>query len=115
MGTEREISGAKGTVGNKKSRECPELCSTHVPLDERLHGWNHIKTGDARLRVGLPKEWRIGDKTGAGEFGTMNEIAAIWPPDGKPLIVTISMMETKASLDDRNAGTPRSRGQSRRC
>ncbi|WP_074078254.1 class A beta-lactamase [Microvirga massiliensis] len=61
------------------------------------------KTGDARLRAGLPKNWRIGDKTGSGERGTANDVAVIWPPQRKPLIVSVYLTETKASSDERNA------------
>lgn len=61
------------------------------------------QTGDAKLRAGLPRDWRIGDKTGGGDHGTMNDVAVIWPPDRKPAIVSIYMTETDASFDDRNA------------
>lgn len=61
------------------------------------------KTGDAKLRAGLPDDWRIGDKTGGGAYGTMNDIAVIWPPGRKPLVISIYMTESKASFDDRNA------------
>jgi beta-lactamase class A len=45
------------------------------------------KTGDARLRAGLPKSWQIGDKTGTGERGTSNDIAVIWPEGRAPILV----------------------------
>ena len=61
------------------------------------------KTGDAKLRAGLPKEWRVGDKTGGGDQGTMNDIAVLWPPGRKPVIAALYMTETTASFDDRNA------------
>jgi beta-lactamase class A len=61
------------------------------------------KTGDAKLRAGLPKDWRVGDKTGGGDQGTMNDIAVLWPPGRKPVIATLYMTETTASFDDRNA------------
>jgi beta-lactamase class A len=61
------------------------------------------ETGDARLRAGIPKDWRVGDKTGTGNRGTANDIAVIWPPQRKPLTVSVYLTETKASLDDRNA------------
>lgn len=61
------------------------------------------RTGDAKLRAGLPKSWRVGDKTGGGDFGTMNDIALIWPSASKPVIASIYMTETKASFDTRNA------------
>jgi beta-lactamase class A len=46
------------------------------------------KTGDARLRAGLPRDWRVADKTGAGERGTTNDIGVLWPPGRKPILVT---------------------------
>ena len=61
------------------------------------------KTGDAKLRAGLPGGWRTGDKTGGGDWGTMNDVAVVWPPDRKPVIVSVYMTETRASFDDRNA------------
>jgi beta-lactamase class A len=37
---------------------------------QHLIGWLvGNKTGDARLRAGFPREWRVGDKTGSGERG----------------------------------------------
>lgn len=46
------------------------------------------KTGDKRLRAGLPKDWRVGDKTGTGPRGVANDVAVIWPTGRAPLIVT---------------------------
>ena len=60
-------------------------------------------TGDARLRAGMPKDWRVGDKTGSGHHGTANDVAVIWPPGRKPLVVAVYVTETKASVEDRNA------------
>ena len=36
-------------------------------------------TGDTRLRAGLPKGWRVGDKTGTGSNASVNDIAIVWP------------------------------------
>jgi beta-lactamase class A len=36
-------------------------------------------TGDTRLRAGLPKGWRVGDKTGTGGDSSVNDIAIVWP------------------------------------
>lgn len=55
------------------------------------------KTGDSRLRAGLPQGWRVGDKTGAGEHGTTNDVAMVWPPERSPLIVAVYL--TGATLD----------------
>lgn len=35
-------------------------------------------TGDAKLRAGVPKAWRVGDKTGSGDHGTSNDIGILW-------------------------------------
>jgi beta-lactamase class A len=61
------------------------------------------KTGDTRLRAGLPQGWRIGDKTGTGERGSTNDIAIIWPPDRAPILVAVYLTETSAAPDRRNA------------
>ena len=47
------------------------------------------RTGDKRLRAGMPKDWKIGGKTGSGDNGTANDTLLIWPkPDAAPLLVT---------------------------
>ena len=45
------------------------------------------RTGDARLRAGLPKTWRVGDKTGTSGKGQANDIAIAWPPNRKPILI----------------------------
>ncbi len=48
-------------------------------------------TGAKRIRAGLPPEWRAGDKTGTADATGMpnkvNDVAAIWPTEGDPVIV----------------------------
>jgi beta-lactamase class A len=61
------------------------------------------KTGDTRLRAGLPAGWRVGDKTGSGERGTTNDVGVFWPPDRAPVIVSIYLTQTSASPAQRNA------------
>ncbi|MBC9715228.1 class A beta-lactamase [Streptomyces sp. TRM66268-LWL] len=47
-------------------------------------------TGDKLIRAGAPKGWRIGDKTGNGSYGTRNDIALAWPPQGgKPVVLAV--------------------------
>jgi beta-lactamase class A len=60
------------------------------------------KTGDARLRAGLPRAWKVADKTGAGERGTTNDIGVFWPPERKPILLTVYLTETQASAEERN-------------
>ncbi|GGJ35583.1 beta-lactamase [Neoroseomonas lacus] len=47
------------------------------------------RTGDSRLRAGLPPGWQVGDRTGTGARNTSNVIGVMWPPgDRPPLVVT---------------------------
>lgn len=62
------------------------------------------KVGDTKVRAGLPKNWKVGDKTGGGGFGTNNDTGIIWPPGRQPIVFTILTTETKASFEDKNAG-----------
>ncbi|MCP3722618.1 class A beta-lactamase [Paraburkholderia sp. CNPSo 3272] len=56
---------------------------------EQLIAWLVAnKTGDARLRAGLPNDWRVGDKTGTGDHGTANDVAIVWPTGRAPILVT---------------------------
>jgi len=61
------------------------------------------KTGNARLRAGLPADWKIGDKTGTGGHGATNDVAIIWPPNRPPVIIAAYLADTDAALDARNA------------
>lgn len=71
---------------------------------ERLTRWmTSSTTGLERLRAGLPPGWRAGDKTGSGYNGTLNDIAILWPPSGKPLIVAAYLTQTRESTEVRNA------------
>jgi beta-lactamase class A len=72
---------------------------------DRLIGWLvGNKTGDKRLRGGLPRDWRVGDKTGTGERGTTNDVAVIWPSPGRPkLFVSVYLTGSSPDSEHRNA------------
>ena len=61
------------------------------------------KTGDTRLRAGLPAGWRVGDKTGSGERGTTNDIGVVWAPNRTPVVIAVYLTGTSASAEKRNA------------
>lgn len=61
------------------------------------------KTGDTRLRAGIPRTWRVGDKTGSGERGTTNDAGVVWPPYRKPFIVAIYLTGATSTAEGRNA------------
>jgi beta-lactamase class A len=55
---------------------------------ERLTGWMlGCKTGDNRLRAGLPKGWRVGDKTGNNGKDASGDIAVTWSTRGEPVLI----------------------------
>lgn len=61
------------------------------------------RTGDARLRAGVPDGWRVADKTGTGEHGSTNDIGALWPQDRAPVLVTVYLTQTSAPASARDA------------
>jgi beta-lactamase class A len=63
------------------------------------------RTGDARLRAGLPKTWLTGDRTGTNgdKHGNANDIAVVWPADRPPLIITAYCEIPGIASDQRNA------------
>lgn len=61
------------------------------------------KTGDKRLRAGLPAGWRFGDKTGTGEHGSINDVGVIWTAEEAPIAVAAYLTETSAPIEKRNA------------
>ncbi len=52
-------------------------------------------TGERRIRAGLPKGWKAGDKTGTGTNGAVNDVAILWPPGGSPVAVAVYMSDSK--------------------
>jgi beta-lactamase class A len=55
------------------------------------------QTGGTRIRAGVPAGWRVGDKTGTGGYGLVGDVAIIWPPKRKPILLTAYLAESKAA------------------
>ena len=71
---------------------------------ERLVTWMAASTtGVARLKAGLPADWRVVDKTGTSDHGVSNDVAVAWPPSHTPLLVTAYYAESRLDGDARNA------------
>jgi beta-lactamase class A len=80
-----------GTTLNKASRA-------------RLERWlTGNQVGGPLLRASLPAGWRIGDRTGAGGYGSRSVVAVIWPPNRQPVTVAVYLTQTQATLEQRNA------------
>ncbi|KRG37314.1 class A beta-lactamase [Stenotrophomonas panacihumi] len=62
------------------------------------------RTGDKRLRAGLPAGWQVGDKTGFNGEDTTNDIAILWPPGGgAPLLLATYLQGAQVDPDGQNA------------
>ena len=59
-------------------------------------------TGDNLIRAGVPEGWQVADKSGSGAYGTRNDIAVIYPPDRKPIVLAIltTHKDRDAKTDD---------------
>ena len=55
--------------------------------------------GLGRVRAGIPKTWKAGDKAGTGANGAVNDLAILWPPGRKPIFVAIYMSGSTRSTD----------------
>ena len=61
---------------------------------DQLVSWLKVNTTSGpRFRAGLPDDWVLGDKTGNGGYGTVNDIGIVWTPKGTTLV--LSVLSTK--------------------
>jgi beta-lactamase class A len=83
----------------------------NVASRDQLIGWLVAnQTGAARLRAGLPRSWRAGDKTGTGgeAHNATTDVAICWPggPDERappPIVIACFLSDSAADPDARNA------------
>ncbi|EPY7712317.1 MULTISPECIES: class A beta-lactamase Bla1 [Bacillus cereus group] len=97
----RDTSTAKAIATNLKDF----TVGNALPDDKRkvLTDWmKGNATGDKLIRAGVPTDWEVGDKSGAGSYGTRNDIAIVWPPNRAPIIIAIlsSKDEKEATYDN---------------
>lgn len=113
-----ETALGEGTPGDPRDTTTPlaMLGSLHRVLlgnvlspasRERLTGWMlGCRTGDAKIRAGLPAGWRCANKTGGGGHGTNNDVALLWPPATEagrgPVLLAIYLTESGASQGERD-------------
>jgi beta-lactamase class A len=54
-----------------------------------LRGWmTDNQTSGARFRAALPSGWTLADKTGAGDYGTLNDAGIAFSPAGEPILIS---------------------------
>ncbi|PYB77038.1 class A beta-lactamase [Rhizobium wuzhouense] len=105
----------EATPGDPRDTTTPEAMARTIgelligdglaPLARRqLTRWMEANAvADGLLRAGVPRDWRIADRTGAGGHGTRGIVAVMWPPGKKPVVAAIYLTETEASLATRDA------------
>lgn len=71
---------------------------------DKLISWlRGNRVSDNLLRAAVPQDWKIGDRSGAGGYGSRSITAVLWPPNRKPLVLAIYITETGATFDERNS------------
>ena len=69
-----------------------------------LAGWMQDNTtGSTLIRAGVPAGWGVADKSGAGGYGTRNDIAVLEPPDRSPIVLAVLSSRDRADADHDDA------------
>jgi len=87
-GDTRDTSTPKSLAMNLQAFAVSDL----LPIEKRkiLTDWMRGNaTGDALIRAGAPTNWEVADKSGAGSYGTRNDIAIVFPPNRAPIVIAI--------------------------
>jgi beta-lactamase class A len=55
-----------------------------------IQNWlTHCKTGNNRIRSGVPKNAIVADKTGTGGYGSIGDVGVVWRKDASPVVLGI--------------------------
>lgn len=103
------------TPGNKRDTSTPRAMAANLnkvalgnflPKDKRELLIDLMKgnaTGDTLIRAGVPEDWKVADKSGAGSYGTRNDIAIVWPPNREPIVIAIMSRHDKKNAEYNDA------------
>jgi beta-lactamase class A len=101
-GDVRDTTSPQAMVSLMQSVLCGNVLSPGSRA--RLIGWlNACQTGRERLRAGLPAGWAVGDKTGTGLGGAVNDVAIVVPPRRSPILIASYLSDGTLSLPLLNA------------
>lgn len=59
-------------------------------------------TSTERFLAGVPAGWKVGDKTGAGSYGSTNDVGVLWPPTGAPIVLSVYLTFPQKDARNRN-------------
>ncbi len=111
----RETDLNEGTPGDARDTTTPAAMARTVERlvlgeilspksRQQLKNWMIANEVAGKLiRAGVPADWIVADRSGAGGNGSRAIVAIIWPPKAGPIIAAIYLTETAASFDERNA------------
>jgi beta-lactamase class A len=101
-GDPRDTTTPNAMLGNLRELALGERLSMASRM--QLLAWLAAnQTSATRIRAKLPKDWGVGDKTGAGEHGTTNNVAILWPPGRGPILVAAYLTGTAGDVARDNA------------
>ncbi|WP_249998576.1 class A beta-lactamase [Actinoplanes sp. M2I2] len=100
-GDERDTSTPRALAGNLQEYVLGDAlpAGDRAQLVEWLSG---NATGDKLIRAGVPRGWKVIDKSGGGEYGTRNDIGVLWPEPDRPIVLAVlsSRPSADAEYDD---------------
>jgi len=96
---------------DKSDTSTPKMMSTNLKKvilgnvlqsekSELLIDWmTGNEAGDPLIREGAPDKWKVVDKSGAGTYGTRNDIAVVYPPDREPIVIAVMSRQDKEDAE----------------
>ncbi len=95
-GDERDTSTPRALAADLRALLLGDALSE--PDRTLLIGWMRDNTtGSALIRAGVPAAWTVADKSGAGGYGTRNDIAVLERPGGAPIVLAV--LSSRAGAD----------------
>ena len=87
-GDPRDTSTARALATDLRTFALGDALST--TRRAQLVSWLQANTtGGPYIRAAVPAGWKVGDKTGNGDYDTRNDIAVLWPPSGAPIVIAV--------------------------
>lgn len=101
-GDDRDTTTPAAILGNLRALLLGDALS--AASREQLEAWMlGNTTGKEMIRAGVPRDWKVGDKTGRGDDNAMNDVAILRPPGKPPILLAIYSAGSTAPGEDRLA------------
>ncbi|MEO8440271.1 MAG: class A beta-lactamase [Spartobacteria bacterium] len=101
-GDERDTTTPAAMAANLRALLLGEALSP--ASRKQLEAWLAAnQTGAELIRAGVPNDWKVGDKTGRGPRGAINDVAILRPPGKSPILLAVYFIGSSASAEERQA------------